>query len=242
VIRLAGECLAAGGASTAWTERFAVTVTIDAEVLAGHRRGTGVLADGTPIAAATVRRSLPDARLEGLLLDAGRPMSLGRSVRLATRAQRRALLARDGGCAFPGCCRTKGLRAHHVVDWLRGGPTDVTNMVLLCQRHHTLLHKGEFDIRMVDGLPVVDSKAVREMRAFSVRGHPPDDPSTEAALDWPEPRPISSWFEDRPGDPPPPGAAARQGDPLTRYGLDVLISHLFAVRREARRTHAATAA
>jgi hypothetical protein len=244
LVRLAADHFARSGGRTSWLDRFAVTVTIDAEVLAGVRWGTGTLAGGTPIDAATVRRWLPDSTLEGLVLDRGRPLWLGRTVRLATRAQRRALLARDGGCAFPGCGRTAGLRAHHVVDWLQQGPTDITNMVLLCQRHHTLLHRGEYRIRMVDDLPVVESEALCDLRArgtmhSTAQSGPPRPPGPPGAPPPDPPRPLEHW-QDRNGPPPRADAVRRSGEPLTRYGLDVLVGHLFQQRNQGRL--AATAA
>jgi hypothetical protein len=72
----------------------------------------------------------------------GLPLALGRRRRLATRAQRRALLARDGGCARPGCRETRieRLHAHHLTPWRLGGRTDVSAMVLLCDVDHGLVH------------------------------------------------------------------------------------------------------
>ena len=60
----------------------------------------------------------------------------------ATKAQRRALLARDGGCARPGCTerRIERLHAHHLQPWRLGGRTDVSGMVLLCDVDHGLVH------------------------------------------------------------------------------------------------------
>jgi hypothetical protein len=55
----------------------------------------------------------------------------------------RALVARDGGCAFPGCDRKpRWCDAHHLKHWEDDGPTDLDNGCLLCRRHHTLVHNG----------------------------------------------------------------------------------------------------
>jgi hypothetical protein len=72
----------------------------------------------------------------------GRPLELGRRRRPATKDQRRALLARDGGCARPGCTETRieRLHAHHLTPWRLGGRTDVGAMVLLCDVDHGLVH------------------------------------------------------------------------------------------------------
>ncbi|TXR56325.1 HNH endonuclease signature motif containing protein [Quadrisphaera setariae] len=83
-------------------------------------------------------------------------LSLGRAVRLFSAGQRRAMLARDGGCAIPGCTAPPGwLEAHHVHEWVAGGPTDVDWGVLLCTRHHVLVTLGIWAVRMVDGVPHV---------------------------------------------------------------------------------------
>ena len=89
----------------------------------------------------TVARLLCDASIGRILVDAnGVPLQLGRRVRLFTPDQRRALTARDAGCRFPGCTRPpRYTDAHHVVPWQHGGPTDLTNALLVCRFHHRLL-------------------------------------------------------------------------------------------------------
>jgi hypothetical protein len=84
----------------------------------------------------------------------GQPLWLGRRERYFTAAQRKALAVRDGGCVWHGCnAPPSWCHAHHVVSWKQNGPTDVDNGVLLCAFHHHLLHRGEYRMRMVDGLP-----------------------------------------------------------------------------------------
>ena len=61
--------------------------------------------------------------------------------------QQRALLARDRTCRFPGCGRSFYLKAHHIVYYEHGGPTELDNLVLLCQLHHTLIHKPGWSLR-----------------------------------------------------------------------------------------------
>jgi hypothetical protein len=80
--------------------------------------------------------------LHALLMEDGVPLKLGRQVRLATPAQRRALVMRDGGCVFPGCdARPSWCDAHHVVPFGKGGSTDVETMAMLCRRHHGVTHR-----------------------------------------------------------------------------------------------------
>ncbi|MBC3760886.1 DUF222 domain-containing protein [Quadrisphaera oryzae] len=117
----------------------------------------------------TTRRSLTTTQLQHLACSAlmhtvtlscqgadAAVLALGRAVRLFSPAQRRAMLARDGGCIVPGCTAPPGwLEAHHVHAWAEGGPTDVDSGVLLCGRHHVLVTLGVWDVRMVDGVPQV---------------------------------------------------------------------------------------
>ncbi|HEY3714325.1 MAG TPA: HNH endonuclease signature motif containing protein, partial [Jatrophihabitantaceae bacterium] len=72
---------------------------------------------------------------------------LGRSHRLVTDRQYRALLLRDHArCTHPGCTNTRGLEAHHIRHWIHGGRTHLANLVLLCPRHHHTHHDGQFRI------------------------------------------------------------------------------------------------
>jgi hypothetical protein len=69
-------------------------------------------------------------------------LDLGYTRRYFTPAQRLALALRDGGCSYPGCTvPPQWCEAHHVVPWSQGGPTDLSNGVLLCGRHHTRVHE-----------------------------------------------------------------------------------------------------
>jgi hypothetical protein len=101
------------------------------------------LIDGTPIDTDTADRIACDAStVQHVVSDEGEPLKLGRRSREWNTAQRRAILVRDGGhCRFPGCDRTF-VDIHHLVPWDHGGPTDVSNGICECGRHHTLLHAG----------------------------------------------------------------------------------------------------
>ena len=98
------------------------------------------LADGTPVPVAVFRDWACQGRVVPSIFDTrGQPLWVGMSKRLATRAQRLALIARDRGCvgcgADPAWCQ-----AHHIVPWEADGPTDIDNLVLLCSRcHHQVL-------------------------------------------------------------------------------------------------------
>jgi hypothetical protein len=87
--------------------------------------------------------------------DAGGILAYGRTRRLASTGQRLALIARDGGCAFPGCTRpAPWTEVHHIHEWLDGGDTDIDNMCLLCRFHHREFAKRGWQVTMSDdGVP-----------------------------------------------------------------------------------------
>lgn len=101
-----------------------------------------------PLEAATAQRLSCTGLLALLVTDEnGEILHLGRTRRLASRAQRRALRVAQRTCGFPGCHQTKHLDAHHLVPWSHGGVTDIENLVLLCRRHHVLVHEGGLTLR-----------------------------------------------------------------------------------------------
>jgi hypothetical protein len=134
-----------------------VTVTVPFDPLTAAL-GTAVLDSSDRLSAAAARRIACDARILPLVLGgAGQVLDAGRTRRLATGSLRRALVARDRGCAFPDCDRpARWCDAHHLTSWLSGGGTDLGNLVLLCRHHHRLIHDPDkgWQVRMnVDQLP-----------------------------------------------------------------------------------------
>ncbi|BCN70748.1 HNH endonuclease [Prescottella equi] len=102
-----------------------------------------------PLSIATGRRLACDCHLTPIVMDDGVPLNLGRTSRTVSKKQRRALIARDHGCAFPGCGTAPAhCEGHHVKHWADGGPTDLDNLVLLCRYHHTLLHHSHWDVKI----------------------------------------------------------------------------------------------
>jgi hypothetical protein len=91
---------------------------------------------------ATALRLACDCRLQAVLEDSdGHVTGIGHTSRCVPRWLYRQLLYRDRGCAFPGCEATAWLHAHHIVHWIRGGPTELDNLCLLCSYHHKLVHE-----------------------------------------------------------------------------------------------------
>jgi hypothetical protein len=79
----------------------------------------------------------------------GTPQSATRKTRVVPAAMRRALVARDGGCRFPGCTNWRFVDAHHIVHWADGGDTTMDNLTLLCRKHHRFLHEYGFGLERV---------------------------------------------------------------------------------------------
>jgi hypothetical protein len=119
-------------------------------------RGAGWFDDGQPVSAATIRRLACDAQVIPVLLgSASQPLDVGHAVRSATLPIHRALAVRDQGCAFPGCDRPPAWSVvHHICHWADGGDTSCANCVLLCGRHHRVVHHDGWDVAIeADGLP-----------------------------------------------------------------------------------------
>ena len=99
------------------------------------------------VSAETSRRLTCDASVVTMRHDAdGHVLDVGRKTRSIPTAIRRALSARDTRCQFPGCS-AKRCDAHHIDHWMDGGPTSLDNLVLLCRRHHRVVHEGGFTLR-----------------------------------------------------------------------------------------------
>ncbi len=106
--------------------------------------------------------------LTGAVHSIGTPLSVGRATRTIPAPIRTALSLRDGGCRFPGCDRPPGWTdGHHIKHWADGGPTSLDNLVLLCRRHHRMVHERRWDIRL-DEHGAVDMTEPR-CRAPSIR-------------------------------------------------------------------------
>lgn len=124
--------------------------TDDAGERAGRGEGCGRVmvsrAQATMLAPAVVRQLACDADIIPVVFGSdGSILDVGRAVRLFTKNQRRALWTRDKGCTYPGCDVPSGwAKAHHLIHWVDGGRSDLTNAALLCQRHHTHVHEQRF--------------------------------------------------------------------------------------------------
>ncbi len=176
---LVGACkaaLAAGGLPATGGLRPQIMATIDYRDLLQRLGGTGTLGGGAalpnfgagslnqgtgslmftgPITASTVRKLACDADIIPVVLGGdGQVLDIGRASRVFPPHIRKALVARDQGCAFPQCTiPASWCEAHHIDYWSRGGSTGTDNGTLLCSHHHHLIHKEQWSIRMRTGIP-----------------------------------------------------------------------------------------
>ncbi|HEY3014859.1 MAG TPA: DUF222 domain-containing protein, partial [Nocardioides sp.] len=114
--------------------------------------GVAHVSDGTPITAGEARRLACTARLIPAVLGGeSQPLDLGRSRRLFTPAQRKALRLRDRHCRADGCTvPATWCEAHHTTPWTHGGNTDLVDGILLCTHHH---HRAHDPAYAADRLP-----------------------------------------------------------------------------------------
>jgi hypothetical protein len=130
-----------------------VTLLVDLRTLTDgmHDHSICETEDGIPLPVSTVRRLCCDAEIIPAVLGTdGVPLDLGRSVRTATRAQRRALRSMHRTCAHPDCTVPfSACKAHHIRWWWKhNGRTDISNLLPLCERHHHLVHEGGWGLTM----------------------------------------------------------------------------------------------
>lgn len=125
----------AGESGVVGQDRYMVHVVV--------REGQPELLDGTPLPPSVGGRLGCDcSSVVHLVGEHEEVLALGRKTKQWSRAQRRAIMVRDGGrCRFPGC-NNRLTDVHHHRWWIRGGNTDVSNGWLACTRHHTLVHDG----------------------------------------------------------------------------------------------------
>ena len=123
-------------------------VTASLETLIGLAGAPGAENEFTlPISSTTVQRWACDCSLTRVLLQDSVVIDVGRSERTIKGPRRRALIARDRHCQWPGCERPAArCDVHHIVHWMFGGGSELSNQVLLCHRHHRLVHEGGWQL------------------------------------------------------------------------------------------------
>ena len=179
-------------------QRTTVVVHLDVEKRAAAMHLGPLLTD-------TERQYLTcDATCEVWFERHGEPIGAGRATRVISRRLRRALEHRHPTCAVPGCGATRGLHAHHIRHWEDAGPTELSNLVLVCPYHHRLHHRGVITITGPAADLVVIDDSGRRLSAGSLARRPqlppPDVPPcpgpTGERADW-------WWYEPFQPQPPP---------------------------------------
>ncbi len=147
--RVAETVLSADMADRSGGDRYLVNIHTKSEVLKKDGEGAESECEGCgSVSAETSRRMACDASVVHWQESRdGEPLNIGRKSRTIPPAIRRALKRRDGGCRFPGCSCSKFVDAHHIRHWADGGETRIDNLVLLCRRHHRLVHEGGFAVQ-----------------------------------------------------------------------------------------------
>ena len=133
-------------------ERYQVVVHVDAPALADPEApGQSVLESGEHVSAETSRRLACDAsRVVMQHARDGRVVEVAARTRTIPPALRRALQHRDHGCRFPGCHGRFG-QGHHIRHWAQGGPTTLSNLAMLCRRHHRAVHEEGYQVEREPG-------------------------------------------------------------------------------------------
>ena len=129
-----------------------IIVLIDEKSLRGELTAAGVstLADGTPIPVRSIRQMACQAGILPMVMGGpSLPLDVGRTRRLATSSQRAALRAVHTSCAISGCDTSFDYcDIHHIQPWANGGPSDLHNLLPLCNKHHTLVHQHGYHLTL----------------------------------------------------------------------------------------------
>jgi hypothetical protein len=128
---------------------------LDRETPTGPRLSTGASTFQGPLHPSVIRKIACDADIIPVLLGSdSRVLDIGRTTRVFPPHIRKAIIARDQGCAFPDCTiPAPWCEAHHITYWSNGGTTGTDNGTLLCSHHHHVIHKEHWTITMETGVP-----------------------------------------------------------------------------------------
>jgi hypothetical protein len=153
IVELSLHSLDAGLVPQHASQRPHLQVTTTLETLQGLSGSPAAdMEFSTPISSVTVQRLACDGNIARVVFGPDSVVvDVGRAARVVSGATRRALNARDQHCRWPGCERTASWSAaHHVVHWTQGGKTDLSNLLLLCHRHHWMVHEGGWKLARSD--------------------------------------------------------------------------------------------
>jgi hypothetical protein len=132
----------ASGSVTGGRERPHLLLLVDATT------GEAETTSGDHVPAHVVARVAEDAVIQRVLTTGSAVLDLGRRVRTASDDQYRALVARDGGCRYPGCTiPAEWCDVDHLQPWSHHGPSNLDNLVLWCHAyHHRFKHRPDVTV------------------------------------------------------------------------------------------------
>ena len=139
-------------------QRAELQVTASLETLKGCvGASAGEMEFSLPLSSAAVQRIACDCSLTRVLLSQESvTIDVGRSRRVVDGGLRKALRLRDQHCRWPGCERPASYcDGHHLVHWIHGGETNLANLVLLCRRHHRMVHEGGWQLVKTDAGKII---------------------------------------------------------------------------------------
>jgi hypothetical protein len=148
-VELAMHALDSGFIPQQASQRTHLMVTATLETLRGLPGAAAADMElSLPISAKTVERLACDASITRIVLGSdSMVIDVGRAKRTIQGPTRKALNVRDQHCIWTGCERPATWSSgHHLVHWIRGGPSDLPNLALLCHRHHWMAHEGGWQV------------------------------------------------------------------------------------------------
>jgi hypothetical protein len=137
----------------------------------------------------TVKRLCCSGEVLPIFKDGDRVLDVGRNQRMVPTKLKRALAARDRHCQFPGCHHSRYLDAHHIKHWIDGGKTKLSNLLLLCTHHHTLMHEGGFNLKPAKGkfyFARPDGRQIEQIPSSA------EDEAGGQAVDYPSPATVNA--------------------------------------------------
>ena len=200
----------AGGGSGGRPKAEIIAVA-DIGVLTGQNpAGRCEIPGAGPVPPEVLQRIACDAQLTGVIFADGKPLYHGSTIRTATGAQWRMLIARDRGCV--GCgAPPEQCQAHHIVPYARSRRTDIDNLVLVCWRCHHNIHDHHWRVVNRNGKPALQPPNPSDPSSPAAGRHPRDNRAARASRPQrpprsPRPTMTQTWpAPNRAGPDPPAG-------------------------------------
>jgi hypothetical protein len=133
--------------------------------------------DGWPIPESIAQLLTCDGTVAPVWERDGIPFSVGRSQHIVPDRTRRIVERRDRGCRVPGCTADRFVEVHHIIHWQHGGPTDTSNLICVCPKHHRMHHQGQLGI--TGNADNRDEITFTDLRGSPIPHHHPPRPPAE---------------------------------------------------------------